>query len=328
LSTHRSLQLISSDLHQVEEILHATAGSGDTSLGSMSQMLMDAGGKRIRPAITLLTGRLLQAPEQPLFQLAAAIEMTHTATLIHDDLVDQAETRRGQSTLHMRVSAGMAVLAGDYLFAQAARLVAATGRPALVERFSTMLTVMVRGEVDQFAGRGVIPAMETYHQRIYAKTAAMFEAGCACAALLIDAPEGIVTAAGRYGREVGIAFQIMDDLLDFSGDQVSIGKPAQQDLFSGTFNLPVVLYQQEHPDDPDLAAIQIATGKQANSAPIDLAIVQRLVLSIRKSGALAHCALLADEHAKSAAQGLQVFPASPYRDALEQFAAEASHRVF
>jgi geranylgeranyl pyrophosphate synthase len=318
------LPLLSADLHAVEAILHSTGDGAATALDGMIRDLLDAGGKRIRPTITLATGRMLEAPPEPLRQLAAALELTHTATLIHDDLVDHAEIRRGQPTLHIRFSTGMAVLAGDYLFAQAARLVAATGCTALVERFATMLAAIVRGEVDQYANRSEVPSMDAYVERIYAKTAAMFETGCACAGLLANRPPHEVAQAGMYGRELGIAFQIMDDTLDFTGDSESIGKPVQRDLVSGTYTLPFLVFQRMRPDDPDLAAALIATRDRAEA--LESKIASRLVQSIRASGALEECVGQVEAHARAAIRALETFPASPYHSELESLAAQASQR--
>jgi all-trans-nonaprenyl-diphosphate synthase len=322
-----SIDVISSDLLQVEAILHSVAGDATPPLSSMTQSLFDAGGKRIRPAITLLMGRMLQAPAEPLFQLAAALEITHTATLIHDDLVDHADTRRGQSALHVRYSTALAMLAGDYLFAQAARLVARTGCTPLVETFASMLATMVRGEVDQYVDRSTFPTMDAYLQRIFAKTGAMFEAGCASAALLAGASAVAVDIAGRYGREVGTAFQMMDDVLDFSGSEESMGKPALRDLLSGTVTLPVLAYRQTHPDDSDLQALQSIQRDDGLRPAFDPTTAHRLAHSIQTSDALTASVSKAEEHAQLARQCLQTFDDSPYRTALDQFATEAAHRV-
>jgi octaprenyl-diphosphate synthase len=323
-----SIDAVAADLRQVEDILHAMAQSATAPLSSIILHLLDAGGKRIRPTVTLLMGRMVNAPEKPLLQLAAAMEITHTATLIHDDLLDHAETRRGQSALHVHQSTGVAVLTGDYLFAQAARMVATANCPPLVEQFATMVTVLAQGEVVQLTSRHSIPTLPDYQQRIYAKTAAMFEAACVCAALLAGAPDEVLAGSGMYGRELGNAFQIMDDLLDFSDRTEAIGKPVQRDIAMGIFTLPVLFYQRDHPNDPDLAAM-LETARTDSSHPIfDEATVQRLVHSIRKSTCLEEAARQAEHHGRLAARSLELFPASPFRSALEQLSEEASHRQF
>jgi geranylgeranyl pyrophosphate synthase len=307
-------ELIAQDLQTVEAYIRSTGEGAGQPLAGMIQSVFQAGGKRIRPTITLLMGHLLHAPMEPLIQLAAAIELTHTATLIHDDLLDNAEMRRGQSALHQRHSHAIAVLTGDYLFAQAAVLEAAHKNPRTMERFSGMLSTIVRGEMEQLVHRGTLPTMAEYEQRIFAKTAAMFETACACSALLADASAETLAAAEQYGRQAGMAFQIVDDVLDFFGETGGSGKPDQRDLFQGVFTLPVLLYQQKNPEDTDLISIRAGQSDEAT--------LRRLSHSIQIGGFLQDALAKAEEYSDSAAQSLADFPINTYRSALEQLTRE------
>jgi len=307
-------KLITRELLEVEACIQASSISASEPLASMMQRLINSGGKRVRPMLTVLMGRICGAPEASLIPLASAMEILHAATLIHDDLLDDADQRRGQSSLHVEYSTGLAVLCGDYLFAQAAHLVASIGSVELIDRFTLMVTTIVLGETTQLANRWTIPSMEAYEQRIYAKTAAMMETLCACACLLGGMPSEEIEAAGRFGREFGIAFQIADDLLDYAADEHRIGKPTQHDLSQGLFTLPVLIYSTLCPMDQDLKVIQAGRRLDAN--------IPRLVQAIRSSEALDITHRKAQDHILLALQALDHFPESPFRTTLKTFCQE------
>jgi len=222
---------------------------------------------------------MLGADQGHLITLAASIEMLHTATLVHDDLIDDSLLRRGMPTLNAKWSPAATVLAGDYIFARAAELASQTDSIIVMQLFAKTLATIVNGEVTQlFTSRGVA-SRDDYYQRIYAKTASMFVLATRAAAVLSPVDDDVVDAVHQYGYEVGMAFQIVDDILDFTGVQATVGKPVASDLRQGLVTLPALYYQEANPDDPDMQAV--LCGEYHNGERMT-----RLIESIRASGAI------------------------------------------
>ncbi len=200
-----------------------------------------AGGKRLRPALTLLAAGPDGAAKAEVIALGAALEMLHAATLIHDDVVDAAPVRRGQPTIYARQGADVAILAGDHLFARAAVVVTETQSFEALRVFAQTLVTISDGELRQVWRNSHLPDMDEYLRLIYAKTACLFESAALGGALLAGLPRTHVERFARYGRDLGLAFQIADDALDYSGNPDVMGKPAQNDLERGLLTLPALL---------------------------------------------------------------------------------------
>ncbi len=216
------LSPVQEQLKLVEVRLHAQADDRHPDLRAALEQILAAGGKRIRPSFVLLLGNMLGAPEERLVTLGASVELLHTATLVHDDLIDGSLLRRGLPTLNARWSPAATVLTGDFLFARAAKLAADTDHLPLMKMFADTLAIIVNGELTQmFSARGVI-SRENYSQRIYSKTASLFELIGSGAAVLSPAEEDIVDLCRQFGYETGMAFQIVDDILDFSGEPTTM----------------------------------------------------------------------------------------------------------
>ncbi len=266
-------------LSAVEALMRSQAEDAHPDLAAALLHLIDAGGKRVRPTITLLTGELLGAHPERLLDLAAAVEMLHTATLVHDDLIDGALLRRGMPTLNANWTPAATVLTGDFIFARAARLAAATGSVEVMDMFAEALTTIVGGEINQhFVSKG-LSNREDYYNRIYAKTASMFELAAGAAALLSPHDETVREQARTFGYQIGMAFQIMDDILDFTGAQARVGKPVGSDLRNGLITLPAIYYHEDHPDDPDLISVIHRNGHKPEQ-------LDRLIERIRASGSV------------------------------------------
>ena len=263
----------------VEEKLRAQPDEHHPTLGAALHHLLSSGGKRIRVVLTLLTGTMLGADQGKLITLAASIEALHTATLVHDDLIDGALIRRGIPTLNAQWSPAATVLTGDFIFAQAARLAAETGSVAVMKLFSETLATIVNGEINQLFGTRWIASRDNYYRRIYAKTASLFETATTSSALLSSVSEDIVNIVKSFGYEIGMAFQIMDDILDFTGVQTAMGKPVASDLRQGLITLPALYYLEEHPDDQNMQAI-------LSSNFSDEERIEQILASIRSSGAI------------------------------------------
>jgi len=282
-------------------------------LRSALEHLLAAGGKRIRPTLGLLVGNMLGAPEEKLITLGASVELLHTATLVHDDLIDGALLRRGMPTLNARWSPAATVLTGDFLFARAAKLAAETDYLPLMKLFSETLAIIVNGELTQmFSARGVIER-ENYYDRIYAKTASLFEMSSLAAAMVGTADEAMRASMKTFGYEVGMAFQIVDDILDFTGEQSAVGKPIGSDLLNGLVTLPAIYYAEENPNDEDVLSLPNGGWKDTDR-------VQRIVDNIRKNAAVEKAMDEARGAVSRALRALDNAPAVPERDALADLA--------
>ena len=307
------LSPVQAQLQLVETRLHAQADDRHPDLRAALEQILAAGGKRIRPTLGLLVGDMLGAPEDRLVTLGAAVELLHTATLVHDDLIDGSLLRRGTPTLNARWSPAATVLTGDFLFARAARLAAETGHLPLMEYFAETLAVIVNGELNQmFSARGVI-SRESYFTRIYAKTASLFEMTSRAAAMISPASEDVVESMRRFGYETGMAFQIVDDVLDFNGEQTAMGKPIGSDLLNGVVTLPAIYYAELAPDDPDVRSL--AEGGWANQERM-----VRLVESIRRTDSVQHAMQEATRHVERALVVLNDLEPGAEREALENLA--------
>ncbi len=301
---------VQAQLQLVEARLQSQADGRHPDLRAALGQILAAGGKRIRPSITLLVGNMLGAPENRLVTLGAAMELLHTATLVHDDLIDGSLLRRGMPTLNARWSPAATVLTGDFLFARAAQLAADTDHLPLMKLFAKTLAVIVNGELTQmFSARGVVDR-ENYALRIYAKTASLFEMASRSAAMISPAGETTIESMRKLGYETGMAFQIVDDILDFTGEQSTVGKPVGSDLLNGLVTLPAIYYAEACPADEDVKSL--ADGGWGNQDRM-----QRLVESIRRTDAVKKAMEEAKQHASRALQTLEDFEPSPEREGLE-----------
>ena len=305
---------VQDQLQFVEQRIREQAGEQHhPDLRSALEHLLSAGGERIRPTLGLLVGNMLGAPEEKLITLGASVELLHTATLVHDDLIDGALLRRGMPTLNARWSPAATVLTGDFLFARAAKLAAETDYLPLMKLFSETLAIIVNGELTQmFSARGVIER-NNYYDRIYAKTASLFEMAALAAAMVATEDEATRDSMKSYGYEVGMAFQIVDDILDFTGDQSTVGKPIGSDLLNGLVTLPAIYFAEANPRNADVCSLPEGGWKDTNR-------VQRLVDAIRTSRAIEQSMEEARQAVHRALTSLEDAPACPEKEALEDLA--------
>lgn len=321
LATIAVFDLVKDDLQRVETRLHDVPLRSDSDLGLVTEAighLLDAGGKRIRPALTLLTGRLYPSDAEKIISMAAAVEMLHTATLVHDDVVDGSMLRRGSPTLNAHWSPGATILTGDYMFARAADLAAQTDNVRVMQIFARTLMTIVSGELRQLFGDATHrQTREDYFKRIYAKTASMFELATEAAGVLIGAAEDEIVALRQYGHDVGIAFQIMDDVLDFIGDASQVGKPVASDLRQGIVTLPVIDYLNAHPHDKRVDDL-LRSGQPSDE------VVLPIVAEVRASGAVDRAVTEARDYVRAAQQRLAKFADST---ALQSMLAVADYVV-
>lgn len=305
--------IVEDRLDKIETRMRDGTNGNNPELQAVIDHILSSGGKRIRPAITVLMGALLGAGDERLISLSAAIELLHTATLVHDDLIDGSLLRRGTPTLNSEWSPAATVLAGDFIFARAASLAADTDSVEVMKIFAQTLATIVNGEINQmFTGRGNSDRKE-YYNRIYAKTASMFVLATTAAAILGDASQEMIKLVHQYGYETGMAFQIVDDILDFTGEQTTMGKPVVNDLRQGLVTLPAIYFLEEYPEDLDMCELL------GSSYPSD-EIVERVVASIRRSGAIEHSFAEAKTHVDRAVEALDMLPDGPEKEPLLELA--------
>lgn len=303
-----SLDLVQDDIRKVEERMYAQADRHHPELQAAIKHLVVSGGKRVRPAVTLLVGEMLGGQKDRLVTLAAAIEMLHTATLVHDDLIDGSLLRRGIPTINAQWTPGATVLTGDFIFATAARLAAETDSVRVMRLFANTLAVIVNGEITQMFRSPGLASREDYYRRIYAKTASMFELATSAAAVLSNSDEITIESLRRFGYEIGMAFQIVDDILDFTGDQVRVGKPIASDLRQGLITLPALYYYESVPDDTRMLAVTEGKIKESE--------LNVLIGDIRKSGAIQQALEEANDYVNRGVLELNKLPDSAAQRSL------------
>jgi len=309
---------IQEQIKTVEARMRDQLVGNPSALVSTLEQLIGSGGKRIRPTLTLLVGSLFAVDREVLLNLAAAIEMLHTATLVHDDLVDDADLRRGQRTINTSFSTSATVLAGDLAFAAAANLAAATRSIEVMQMFSKTLQFLVNGEITYMFADGMHVDREAYYHWIHAKTASMFELA-AGAATTLGADADMIVSATSFGYGVGMAFQIVDDILDFTSDQAVLGKPVASDLRQGIVTLPTIYYLESHPDDPDVCSIINHNGHSPDT-------LERIITAIRHSEAIKKSMDDAETFLQHGLDALAQLPDALERYELEKLAKQMVHR--
>jgi len=306
------------DLERVESLLCATLDQVEEPLGPSLRRFF-AGGKRLRPALVILVGRLFGPLPPASYKLAAAIEVLHAATLIHDDVLDRATMRRGQETLHVTWSTNAAVLAGDCLLARAMVLsgeIAAAGTPEVMVRLAESLCTICAGEICQTLAPHRDHSREAYYRRIEGKTASLCAVTAETAGLLAGADPSQSAALRRFGHELGIAYQIVDDVLDLAGDEGQTGKPSGKDLCCGLVTLPVLSYLESSKESSRENAEGENPVETVLRGQCDAAHVRAAIKAIRASGAVESALQEARDHAARAQEALEALPDTSARQTL------------
>jgi geranylgeranyl pyrophosphate synthase len=312
-TTATFIDLTQTALDRVEALMRASPDASNPSLNEAVDHLIESGGKRIRPMMVILIGHSLGAHEDRLTTLAAAIEMLHTATLVHDDLIDNSLLRRGTPTINAQWSLGAAVLTGDFMFARAAQLASQTGSLQLMEKFAQTLMTIVNGELDQLLREQNLDLRQDYFNRIYAKTGSLFEVASEGAAIISEADTATIQAMNRFGYNLGIAFQIIDDVLDFTSSQDQIGKPNANDLRQGLITLPTIYYLEGRANGREV--LNQLRGNQLAPEELD-----KVIQGIKNSDAIQDSITEAQRYIKTALETLEELPPSAEREALNDLA--------
>ena len=303
---------VAEDLILVEDLLESVKRVELAPLRLMLDHALAPRGKRLRPALVLLAGSFGDYNLNRLVPLGTAIELLHTASLVHDDVVDGAESRRGRPTANAVFDNALTVLLGDFMFANAAEMVTRTGSLPVTRLFALALMKMTSGELDQDAAAfDVARDVQHYLWRIGGKTAALFGHASQGGALLAQCTEGQVEALRSYGYNLGMAFQIVDDILDFTGDEAEMGKPGGGDLIEGTITLPALFYLDSAPRENPVRRFLSADGERSDYLPDALAAVV-------ESDAIGRAQGMAQEFVDRALEGLSALEATDARRTLEE----------
>ena len=303
---------IRAELDDFELRLHQTVRADLGPVADAMEQILEAGGKRLRPALVFLAAGLGKSPRmEDVYRAAMSIEFIHNATLIHDDLIDGAPTRRGLRTIHETLGPNPAIIIGDYYFAKGANLMSEVGSPEIDALLSQTVMTICFGEMLQLTSqRRYDQSLDEYYAKIERKTAALLAASTFCGAFLGNLNQAQVESLRRFGRLLGMSFQIADDVLDYLASEAEVGKPVGNDLKQGTVTLPLMLARSDPGVNGELEAI-LAKPVLRDA---DYTEVVRIV---RGSRGIEASYEYAREFGEKARDELKSFPPSPHRDALE-----------
>ncbi len=315
-----ALSLIAADMAEVDRVIAHRLDSGVPLVSTVSQYIISAGGKRIRPALVLLMSGALGYQDAQRHNLAAIVEFIHTATLLHDDVVDESTLRRGRATANESFGNPASVLVGDFLYSRAFQMMVDSGEMRVMEVLADATNVIAEGEVLQLMNMHDASLDEAGYLRVIrSKTAKLFEASTRLAAIMARSTPEVETACADYGQALGTAFQVIDDVLDYDGDAQELGKNLGDDLREGKNTLPLIIAMQRAPEQ-ERALIQRAIENGEMEALPDI------VRIVRSTGALEATRSSASLEAERAIAALHVLAPSPYRDALHALAAQLLDR--
>ena len=314
--------LISEDLAAVDHHIQSELKSDVALIEQIGHYIIGAGGKRLRPVTLVLGAHTLGYQGTAHIDLAAVIEFIHTATLLHDDVVDESELRRGRETANDLWGNSASVLVGDFLYSRAFQMMVAVGNPKVMDIMAQTTNAIAQGEVMQLINSHDPETSEAaYLETITRKTARLFESAARLGAVLADASPASERVLGDFGLNLGISFQMLDDALDYSSDAKQMGKNAGDDLAEGKITLPVIFaLGRAEPEERELIKSAIKSGSR-DAFP-------KIREIIESTGALAYTCARAEEHSALARQSLEALPSSNYRNALSQLADFSVSRTF
>jgi octaprenyl-diphosphate synthase len=313
--------LTDADMQAVNQLIQRQVDSDVALINQLGFYIVNSGGKRLRPLLTILAARALGIENQQHHTLAAIIEFIHTATLLHDDVVDESTLRRGRETANALFGNQASVLVGDFLYTRSFQMMIELNSMRVMEILSESTNRIAQGEVQQLMNCNDPNTTEaSYFDVIYGKTARLFEAATQLAAVITQQDDNVEKAMQSYGKHLGTAFQLADDILDYAANSAEMGKNAGDDLAEGKPTLPL-LYAMWHANDDDANLIKEAI-EQANG----MAHFERIVEVMQQTGALDYTRKKANEEADKAIAALSVLPQSDHKDALISLAHIAVDR--
>ena len=315
-----ALALVAQDMARVDDVISHRLSSGVPLVGQVAQYIISAGGKRLRPVILLLTCGALNYQDDRKYSLAAVVEFIHTATLLHDDVVDESTLRRGRPTANENFGNPASVLVGDFLYSRAFQMMVDAGSMRIMQVLADATNVIAEGEVLQLMNMHDASLDEAAYLRVIrSKTAKLFEASSRLAAILAQTSPELEEACAEYGQALGTAFQVIDDVLDYEGNAAEMGKNLGDDLREGKATLPLILAMQRGtPDQKALIQQAIETGS------VDQ--LNQVIAIVRETGALDGSRQAAMAEAQRAVDAAQHLPNGPYKDALVALASQLLER--
>ena len=297
-------------MQEVDAVIHRRLSSQVALVNQISHYIVNAGGKRVRPMLLLLVAQALGDPSNQRHELAAVVEFIHTATLLHDDVVDESSLRRGRSTANAMFGNAASVLVGDFLYSRAFQMMVSTNRLRVMDVLAEATNVIAEGEVLQLMNmHDPDISVDDYLRVIEYKTAKLFEASARLGAVISDAPQEIETACATYGRALGTAFQLIDDLLDYEGSTAELGKNVGDDLREGKPTLPLLVAMQRGTPEQSALIRQAIVEGEVEKLP-------QIIEIVKATGALEATREAAKAQAQVAADALNVLPASQWREAM------------
>ncbi|MEM6300333.1 MAG: polyprenyl synthetase family protein [Pseudomonadota bacterium] len=314
--------VVSNELNAVNGLIIEQLKSDVEMVENVGQYIVDAGGKRLRPLVALLAASALGSVQQSQIKFAAVVEFIHTATLLHDDVVDVSELRRGRPTANSTFGNAPSVLVGDFLYTRAFQLMVSLSNEALLKMMADTTNTIAAGEVLQLIRAGDTATTEAqYFEVIDRKTAALFAAGCEGAGLLVDASNDTLAALRDYGANIGTSFQLVDDLLDYEGDPEKTGKNVGDDLAEGKTTLPLIHAMREGTE----SQAELVRSALENK---DRSKLDEVVAAVKDAGSLDYTRAAAQKCNRTALNALNTLPDSSARSALERLANFALSRQF
>jgi octaprenyl-diphosphate synthase len=309
----RLIELIAPKLQLVDEELRRNFQSPIKTINDVGEHILAGGGKRLRPALLLLVSQMLRYDGYRDVIYGAVVEFIHTATLVHDDIIDEADIRRGRTSINYRWGNQLTVLVGDYIFMHSMSMALAEGNLEILRLLSSVTIRMIEGEILGLEQNGRADlSLDDYFDIVSRKTAALFGACCRIPAYLVDLPDPAATALFNYGKNLGICFQVIDDLLDFTSSTEVLGKPALSDLKEGKLTLPLILTIPHATKSERETIERVAATKSFDGMnPRDIIDI------VDRYGALDEAREIARDYAQRARGALEPFPKSPAREALE-----------
>ena len=291
-------------------LIARSQGENFPELHKMLSHILSGRGKAVRPLLALHAGSLYQCDLQKVMYMATASELMHIATLVHDDAIDKASVRRGQLTINKIWGTDKAIIFGDYLFAKAAEYAVDTGSLRVVRLFSQTLEAISYGELKQgFSAFNLKQSYDQYFERITDKTASLFALSTKGGAILSEAPEEAIKILREYGLNLGVSFQIVDDIFDFIGTEQELGKPVGSDLAQGTVTLPTLMMIERYPEDNPVKQIFKNEGDREKN-------IKEAIEMVRNSQIVDECYRVALDYSTRASHNLQQLPDTPSRQAL------------
>ena len=310
------MSIIAQDMRELDQVIARRLDSGVPLVGQVARYIIAAGGKRLRPALLLLTCGALGYRGEQHFNLAAVVEFIHTATLLHDDVVDDSVLRRGKATANETFGNPASVLVGDFLYSRAFQMMVCSQNMRIMQVLADATNVIAEGEVQQLMNMHNAALDEAgYLQVIRSKTAKLFEASARVGAILSNSSAPMEEACAEYGQALGTAFQVIDDVLDYTGDAAVMGKNLGDDLREGKTTLPLIAAMQRGtPSQRNIIKTAIETG--------GVTMLDEVVSIVRTTGALDVARLAATQEAQRAIAAARQLPPGPHTECLLQLAAQ------